>query len=90
MRRASLAGACPTPGRQKTNAYIKEIAAVCGIGKVPATRLARHGFAARCTESRCDYKTRQRLYRDIPIQATLDVSVQQKKRCIDRMFRTLR
>ena len=32
----------PTPSNQKMNAYMKEIAAVCGIDKVLTTHCARH------------------------------------------------
>jgi site-specific recombinase XerD len=42
----------PTPSNQKMNAYMKEIAAVCGIDKVLTTHLARHTFATTTTLSK--------------------------------------
>ena len=40
----------PTPSNQKMNAYLKEIAAVCGINKVLTTHVARHTFACMAVE----------------------------------------
>ena len=40
----------PTPSNQKMNAYMKEIAAVCGIDKVLTTYCARHTFACMAVE----------------------------------------
>ena len=40
----------PTPSNQKMNAYLKEIAAVCGINKVLTTHCARHTFACMAVE----------------------------------------
>ena len=40
----------PTPSNQKMNAYMKEIAAVCGIDKVLTTHCARHTFACMAVE----------------------------------------
>ena len=40
----------PTPSNQKMNAYMKEIAAVCGIDKVLTTHVARHTFACMAVE----------------------------------------
>ena len=40
----------PTPSNQRMNAYMKEIAAVCGIDKVLTTHCARHTFACMAVE----------------------------------------
>jgi len=40
----------PVPSNQKMNAYMKEIAAVCGIDKVLTTHCARHTFACMAVE----------------------------------------
>ena len=40
----------PTLSNQKMNAYMKEIAAVCGIDKVLTTHCARHTFACMAVE----------------------------------------
>lgn len=54
----------------------------------------RHSFATRCIESRCDYKTVSVLLGHSDISTTLNLYVhpnlEQKKKCIDRMFRTLK
>lgn len=54
----------------------------------------RHSFATRCIESRCDYKTVSVLLGHSNISTTLNLYVhpnmEQKKRCIDQMFKTLR
>ena len=57
LRRYERDGAClargrvlPTPSNQKMNAYMKEIAAVCGIDKVLTTHCARHTFACMAVE----------------------------------------
>jgi len=39
----------PVPSNQKTNAYLKEIAACCGITKVLTFHVARHTFATSVT-----------------------------------------
>lgn len=53
----------------------------------------RHSFATRCIESQCDYKTVSVLLGHANITTTLNLYVHpnldQKKRCVDRMFRTL-
>jgi site-specific recombinase XerD len=41
----------PVPSNQKTNAYLKEIADVCGISKRLTFHLARHSFATTVTLS---------------------------------------
>lgn len=54
----------------------------------------RHSFATRCIESKCDYKTVSVLLGHSNISTTLNLYVhpnmEQKKRCIDQMFRTLK
>ena len=54
----------------------------------------RHSFATRCIESRCDYKTVSALLGHSNISTTLNLYVhpnmEQKKRCVEQMFRSLR
>ena len=54
----------------------------------------RHSFATRCIESKCDYKTVSVLLGHSSISTTLNLYVHpnldQKKKCIERMFKTLR
>ena len=54
----------------------------------------RHSFATRCIESKCDYKTVSVLLGHASISTTLNLyvhpNIEQKKKCIERMFRTLR
>ncbi len=54
----------------------------------------RHSFATRCIESGCDYKTVSVLLGHSNINTTLNLYVHpdlgQKRRCIDKMFETLR
>jgi site-specific recombinase XerD len=45
-------GVLPVMTNQKSNAYLKEIADVCGINKVLTTHLARHTFATTVTLSK--------------------------------------
>lgn len=53
----------------------------------------RHSFATRCIEAGCDYKTVSVLLGHSDISTTLNLYVhpnmEQKKRCIERMFRSL-
>lgn len=54
----------------------------------------RHSFATRCIESRCDYKTVSVLLGHSNINTTLNLYVhpdmEQKKKCVEQMFRTLK
>lgn len=64
--------------------------------EIPALKFhgLRHSFATRCIESKCDYKTVSVLLGHSNISTTLNLYVhpnlEQKKRCIDQMFKTLR
>lgn len=53
----------------------------------------RHSFATRCIESNCDYKTVSVLLGHANITTTLNLyvhpNIEQKKRCIDKMFKSL-
>lgn len=54
----------------------------------------RHSFATRCIESHCDYKTVSALLGHSSISTTLNLYVhpnmEQKQRCVEQMFRSLR
>lgn len=54
----------------------------------------RHSFATRCIESKCDYKTVSVLLGHSNISTTINLYVhpnmEQKKRCVEQMFKTLR
>lgn len=54
----------------------------------------RHSFATRCIESQCDYKTVSALLGHSNISTTLNLYVhpdmEQKQRCVEQMFRSLR
>lgn len=54
----------------------------------------RHSFATRCIESNCDYKTVSVILGHSNISTTLNLYVhpnmEQKKKCIDQMFKTLK
>lgn len=53
----------------------------------------RHSFATRCIESKCDYKTVSVILGHSNISTTLNLYVhpnmEQKKKCIDQMFKAL-
>ena len=54
----------------------------------------RHSFATRCIESQCDYKTVSVILGHANISTTLNLYVhpnmEQKKKCIDKMFKLLK
>ena len=54
----------------------------------------RHSFATRCIESNCDYKTVSAILGHSSISTTLNLyvhpNIEQKKKCIDKMFRSIR
>ena len=63
---------------------------------IPAVKFhgLRHSFATRCIESNCDYKTVSVLLGHSNISTTLNLYVhpnmEQKKRCVEQMFKALR
>lgn len=81
----------PTEPRTYRN-YYKRLILSLGLPSMKFHGL-RHSFATRCIESKCDYKTVSVLLGHSNISITLNLYVhpnmEQKKRCIDRMFRTL-
>ena len=81
----------PTEPRTYRN-YYKRLILSLGLPSMKFHGL-RHSFATRCSESKCDYKTVSGLLGHSNISTTLNLYVhpnmEQKKRCIDRMFRTL-
>jgi integrase len=54
----------------------------------------RHSFATRCIESKCDYKTVSVILGHSSISTTLNLYVhpnlEQKKKCIEQMFKALK
>ena len=83
----------PQPTEQRTyRNYYKRLILSLGLPSMKFHGL-RHSFATRCIESKCDYKTVSVLLGHSNISTTLNLYVhpnmEQKKRCIDRMFRTL-
>jgi integrase len=54
----------------------------------------RHSFATRCIESKCDYKTVSVLLGHSNISTTLNLYVhpnmEQKKKCIEQMFKAIK
>ncbi len=54
----------------------------------------RHSFATRCIESNCDYKTVSVILGHSDITTTLNLYVhpnmEQKKRCIDKVFKSIK
>ena len=81
----------PTEPRTYRNYYDKLMIRL-GIPKLKYHGL-RHSFATRCIEAGCDYKTVSVLLGHSNISTTLNLYVhpnmEQKKRCVSRMFRLL-
>ena len=54
----------------------------------------RHSFSTRCIESNCDYKTVSVILGHSDITTTLNLYVhpnmEQKKRCIDKVFKSIK
>ena len=82
----------PTEPRTYRNYYNKLMLSL-GMPRLKFHGL-RHSFATRCIESRCDYKTVSVLLGHSNISTTLDLYVhpnmEQKQRCVEQMFRSLR
>lgn len=84
-------GERPTEPRTYRN-YYDNLMAKLGIPKLKYHGL-RHSFATRCIEAGCDYKTLSVLLGHSNISITLNLYVhpnmEQKKRCIAKMFKSL-
>lgn len=82
----------PTEPRTYRNYYERLIKRL-GIPKLKFHGL-RHSFATRCIESKCDYKTVSVILGHSNISTTLNLYVhpnmEQKKKCIDQMYRALK
>ncbi len=82
----------PTEPRTYRN-YYKRLMEKLGIPQIKFHGL-RHSFATRCIESNCDYKTVSVILGHSSINTTLNLYVhpntEQKKKCIDKMFRAIR
>lgn len=82
----------PTEPRTYRNYYKKLMTRL----DMPALKFhgLRHSFATRCIESQCDYKTVSVLLGHSNISTTLNLYVhpnmEQKQRCVEQMFRSLR
>lgn len=82
----------PTEPRTYRNHYYRLMKHL----ELPALKFhgLRHSFATRCIESRCDYKTVSVLLGHSNISTTLNLYVhpnmEQKKRCIEQMFKALK
>lgn len=81
----------PTEPRTYRN-YYNKLMLKLGIPKLKYHGL-RHSFATRCIEAGCDYKTVSVLLGHSNISTTLNLYVhpnmEQKKRCITKMFKSL-
>lgn len=73
--------------------YYERLLKKLNINKIKFHGL-RHSFATRCIESKCDYKTVSVILGHSNISTTLNLYVhpnnEQKKRCIDQMYRSLK
>lgn len=82
----------PTEPRTYRN-YYKQLLKLLDIPDLKFHGL-RHSFATRCIESRCDYKTVSVILGHANISTTLNLYVhpnmEQKKKCIDKMFKSLK
>ena len=82
----------PTEPRTYRN-YYKRLMKQLDMPKLKFHGL-RHSFATRCIESKCDYKTVSVLLGHSNISTTLNLYVhpnmEQKKKCVEQMFKTLR
>ena len=82
----------PTEPRTYRNYYERLIKRL-GIPKLKFHGL-RHSFATRCIESKCDYKTVSVILGHSNISTTLNLyvhpNIEQKKKCIDQMYRALK
>ena len=82
----------PTEPRTYRN-YYKQLLKHLGIPDLKFHGL-RHSFATRCIESQCDYKTVSVILGHANISTTLNLYVhpnmEQKKKCINKMFKSLR
>ena len=82
----------PTEPRTYRN-YYKKLIAKLNIPPIKFHGL-RHSFATRCIESHCDYKTVRVILGHSNISTTLNLYVhpnyEQKKKCIDKMLRSLK
>lgn len=82
----------PTEPRTYRN-YYKRLMETLNIPRLKFHGL-RHSFATRCIESKCDYKTVSVLLGHSNISTTLNLYVhpnmEQKKKCVEQMFKALR
>lgn len=82
----------PTEPRTYRN-YYKKLMVKIGIPPLKFHGL-RHSFATRCIEGKCDYKTVSVLLGHSNISTTLNLyvhpDIDQKKRCIEQMYRSLK
>ena len=82
----------PTEPRTYRN-YYKRLMEQLDMPKLKFHGL-RHSFATRCIESKCDYKTVSVLLGHSNISTTLNLYVhpnmEQKKKCVEQMLRTLK
>lgn len=82
----------PTEPRTYRNYYKKLLAKL----EIPPIKFhgLRHSFATRCIESHCDYKTVSVILGHSNISTTLNLYVhpnyEQKKKCIDKMLKSLK